>query len=94
MKNGQFIGEIPLESKNFYLARNDHFIKNLDYVLTWRGSISAKQQQNVTNSNITQQMVSTGMNYRIRVSVLKIFGNPKIVDDWEKWYSPSFQIIG
>lgn len=32
--------------------------------------------------------------YRIHASALKIYGNPKIGEDWESWYSPRFQVIG
>ncbi|KAI8072064.1 peptidase S8/S53 domain-containing protein [Thamnidium elegans] len=32
--------------------------------------------------------------YSIRASVLKIFGDPDVAEDWEYWHSPVFQIIG
>lgn len=32
--------------------------------------------------------------YRICATVLKIFGDPKVVKDWETWYSPLIKVIG
>ncbi|KAI9498709.1 hypothetical protein BDB00DRAFT_924993 [Zychaea mexicana] len=31
--------------------------------------------------------------YKIRVSALKIFGDPLLQNDWEIWYSPEFEVI-
>lgn len=51
-----------------------------------------QQQQHYGKKAVVQKGVPPGR-YKIRVSALKIFGDPLFKDDWEIWYSPEFNIV-
>lgn len=51
--------------------------------------------KNVMAPENTSQLVNAiPGTYKIRISVLKIFGNPYTQEDWHSWISPSFSIVG
>ncbi|KAG2225537.1 hypothetical protein INT45_010364 [Circinella minor] len=51
-----------------------------------------EKQQHYDKKAVVQRVVPPGR-YKIRVSALKIFGDPLLKDDWEIWYSPEFDIV-
>jgi hypothetical protein len=102
LKDDQLVGVLPSGTQK-YIARNDHSYFNYDYVLSWRGGMVPVPQsdnngcdawmdsEDETIDSLVQ--VPSGL-YTIRTCVLKIFGDPKIEEDWETWFSPSFEVIG
>ncbi|KAI8146985.1 peptidase S8/S53 domain-containing protein [Fennellomyces sp. T-0311] len=73
-----------------YVSRNDNSAENQEYTLDWRGQIV--YPPTIQRGRLVRR-VPPGR-YKIRVSALKIFGDPLLKRDWEIWYSPEFDILG
>ncbi|KAL0092386.1 secreted subtilisin-like serine protease [Phycomyces blakesleeanus] len=95
------VGEIPAIRQE-WLSRNDHSDTNREHNIDWRGHITTlptlfnnTTTTTTTNNNTSSRIahVPHGI-YRIKLSALKIFGNPLDDRDWEVWISPDMTIIG
>ncbi|KAI9033957.1 peptidase S8/S53 domain-containing protein [Phycomyces nitens] len=82
------VGEIP-DVHQEWLPRNDHSDTNRERSIHWRGSITT------SSVNTSAQIIHVPQGiYRIKLSALKIFGNPLEDKDWEVWTSPELALSG
>ncbi|KAG0168410.1 hypothetical protein DFQ30_004800 [Apophysomyces sp. BC1015] len=86
------LGEIP-EATQQWLARNDHSRDNHDYMFDWRGNIKPIGHRRRHHHHHRRARVVAPGTYRIKMSALRMLGDPQQTNDWEVWYSPLFDTI-
>ncbi|CAO3629431.1 unnamed protein product [Cunninghamella echinulata] len=92
IKNNVTVGYIP-RFHNTWVSRNENHDVSYAYSVDWRGSLTKDYQLETSGNNNTETFSAISGTYNIRLSALKIFGNPKIEKDWETWTSNEIEVI-
>ncbi|KAI9319203.1 peptidase S8/S53 domain-containing protein [Dichotomocladium elegans] len=87
-KGAGVIGVLPRIHEE-WLARNDNSYEDFEYVYEWHGGYL----KTGPDGSSTLHSVPPG-EYHLRLSALRIFGNPNQESDWDVWKSPLFRVLG
>ncbi|CAO3633503.1 unnamed protein product [Cunninghamella blakesleeana] len=93
LKNNATIGYVP-RFHNTWVSRNENHDVSYAYSIDWHGPLTKDYQLETAGNNNTETFFVTSGTYNIRLSALKIFGDPQIKNDWEVWTSNEFEVLG
>lgn len=98
--NGTVVGNLP-GLYDAWLARNDHSDENFEYAYEWNGGVYVPgpsdqyrhgRHRHRHHHTKAWHHLPRGT-YRLRVSALRIFGNPDQEEDWDIWESKPFHVL-
>lgn len=94
-KNGTVVGNLP-GLYDAWLARNDHSDENFEYAYEWNGGVyvpTPGYRHHRHHRHTKAWHYLPRGTYRLRVSALRIFGDPDQQDDWDVWESKPFHVL-